>query len=333
MPPSELGQRFHRETGYLFLGSGFQEKLIQAIGNEKRDVLWVDHGPAVGSETVKAAKALGMRTVVLNVDDPFGTRDRLMWQLFKKTVKEYDLTVVVREPNVAEATELGAPDVMKVWRAADEVAHSSRVFTPEEEAKYSSDVLFLGTWMVSRGTFLKGLVDRGVPLTIIGDRWYKAPEWESLKPYWKGPGIHTDDDYSGYIQGARVCIGLLSFQNRDLHTTRSAEIPSIGSLLCAERTTEHLELYKDGEEAVFWDDVEECAVHCNKLLADPTLRDRIAAAGHARCHANRTFNEPVAESVLERLFNPASASTTPLSLLNGAAEGQADHLEKVRETC
>lgn len=308
-PSGAVPARLHRETGCLLLGQEFQRKLINAIGTEKRDVFWVDHGRTIGAATVRAARALGMKTVVLNVDDPFGWRDRLMWLLFKKTVKEYDLTVVVREPNVAEARAFGAKDVMKVWRSADEVAHRARQLTPEELEKYSSDVLFLGTWMVGRGTFLKGLVDRGVPLTIIGDRWFKAPEWPDLQKYWKGPGIDRDEDYAGYIQCAKICIGLLSFQNRDLHTTRTAEIPLIGSLFCAERTPEHLELYKDGEEAVFWNDVEECAKLCKELLADPAKRDRIATAGQAKCLANGTLNEPIMASVLERLFNPTSAST------------------------
>ena len=89
----------------------------------------------------------------------------------------------------------------------------------------------------------------------------------------------------------------------DLHTTRTSEIPLIGSLLCAERTSEHLDLYEDGVEAVFWDDANECATRCKELLADPERRIAIAAAGHARCLANGLMNEPVMASVLERLMN------------------------------
>jgi len=243
-----------------------------------------------------------MKTVVFNVDDPFGFRDRLTWLLYKKTVKEYDLTVVVREPNVDEAKRFGAKDVLKVWRSGDEVAHRRNELTEEEIHKYSTDVLFLGTWMVGRGKFIKNLIDRGVPVSIVGDRWNRAPEWNSIKSHWKGPGVYTDREYAGYIQCSKICLGFLSFQNRDLHTTRTAEIPLIGSLFCAERTTEHLELYDDGVEAVFWDDAEECARQCNELLVDPERISRIAAAGHAKCIANGTLNEPVMASVIDRLM-------------------------------
>lgn len=302
MPKGRLASRFHRETGCLFLGSSYAERINQEISNFEGEVLWVDHGRSIGPNSVQLARSKGLKTVVLNVDDPFGFRDRLSWLLFKKTVKEYDLTVVVREPNVADAKKFGARDVLKVWRSADEVAHKSVQLTPEQEAQFATEVLFLGTWMVGRGAFLKELVDRGVPLSIVGDRWQKAPEWPHLEKHWKCAGVYSDEEYAAYIQCAKICIGLLSFQNRDLHTTRTAEIPSIGSLFCAERTNEHLELYKDGEEAVFWDDAKECAERCKELLANPEKRIAIAKAGHDRCIANGTMNEPIMASILERLM-------------------------------
>lgn len=302
LPPNITLRRFHWETGALLVGKHVDDCVIKHLGDRQFDVLWVDHGRYTGANLVRHARKRGMKTVVLNVDDPFGYRDRLSWLLYRKTVKEYDLTVVVRDPNIAEAQKHGARDVMKVWRSADEVAHAARDLTPEQVEKYSSEVLFLGTWMVGRGTFMKQLVDQQVPVTIIGDRWNKAPECSDIKKFWKAPGVYNEDEYAAYIQCSKISIGLLSVQNRDLITTRSAEIPAIGSLFCAQRTTEHLQLYEDGVEAVFWDDAEECAMRCKELLADPDRRKSIAMAGHERCIRNGTMNEPVMKSVLDRLM-------------------------------
>ena len=99
----------------------------------------------------------------------------------------------------------------------------------------------------------------------------------------------------------QICLGLLSKGNRDLHTRRSVEIPYIGSLLCAERTREHLTMYKEDEEAVFWDTPEECAQKCLALLADEEKRSRIAEAGHLRCMASDYLNEPVMRRILDAL--------------------------------
>jgi spore maturation protein CgeB len=78
------------------------------------------------------------------------------------------------------------------------------------------------------------------------------------------------------------------------------EIPALGGLLCAERPTEHLALYDEGREAVFWQDGEECASHCHRLLADEPLRREIARRGHERVRGNSHYNEPMLAAVMER---------------------------------
>jgi hypothetical protein len=146
-----------------------------------------------------------------------------------------------------------------------------------------------------------------MPLAIYGNRWQRAKEWETLRPYWRGPGLHNDDDYAKAVQGAKVCIGLLSKGNRDSSTTRSFEIPHLGAPFCAERTEEHLELYTEGEEALFWDNAEECAAQCSRLMNDEPLRTRIAAAGRARCLRNGTTNEVILGRILARALQHEEA--------------------------
>ena len=301
LPKNRNLRRFHWETGALFIGKQIDSKVIGVMGDRKFDVLWVDHGRYTGANLVHHSKNFGAKTVVINVDDPFGFRDRLSWLQYRKNVKEYDLVVVFREPNVEEAKAYGAKAVQRVRFSADEIAHAALPLTPKEVAKYSTDILFIGTWMVGRGKFMLDLRTAGLKIAIIGDRWQKAPEWPEIMTAWRAPGVYGNE-YAAYIQCSKICIGLLSEQNRDLHTTRSAEIPAIGSLLCARRTTEHVEFYEDGVEAVFWEDSAECARRCQELLASPESIARIAAAGHARCLANGTMNEPVMQSILDRLF-------------------------------
>ena len=115
------------------------------------------------------------------------------------------------------------------------------------------------------------LVRAGLPLSIWGHRWQKAPEWPLLAPYWRGPAQDDPEIYARIIQSAKISLGLLSRGNRDRHTTRSFEIPAVGGLLCAERTDEHCASYKEGVEAVFWKDARECIEQCRRLLSDDAL--------------------------------------------------------------
>jgi len=162
-------------------------------------------------------------------------------------------------------------------------------------------VLFLGTWFPERGPFLLKLMDLGVPVSIRGTNWHKAPEWPRLQAAFRG-GALLGDEYAKAIQCAKVNIGLLSKGNRDLHTTRSLEIPALGGLLCAERTSEHLDMYVEREEALFWNDAEECAAACRWALGHEEERRRIAAAGRARNVANGIRNENVIGEILTSAF-------------------------------
>ncbi len=198
-----------------------------------------------------------------------------------------------------EAKRLGARNVMRVYRSSDEVTHARRPVGAADEEHWHAEVLFLGTWFPERGPFLLELVKHGVPLSIRGANWSKAPEWPALRAHWKGGQLHGDD-YALAIQCARVNLGLLSKGNRDLHTTRSLEIPALGGLLCAERTPEHLEMYVEGEEALFWSGAVECARVCGSVLRDERGRRRIAAAGHARSIRNAYHNERVMRVILDQ---------------------------------
>jgi spore maturation protein CgeB len=187
--------------------------------------------------------------------------------------------------------------MLRVYRSADEVNHAPRFLCAHDHKVWDCDVLFLGTWFPERGPFLKELVKLGVPLTIQGAQWHKAPEWSVLKRHWRGGSI-AGDDYAKAIQCAKVNLGLLSHENRDLHTTRSLEIPALGALLCAERTSEHTEMYREGHEALFWNDAEECARMCAQALANEEQRLAIAAAGHQRVMRNGHYNEMIVTSIL-----------------------------------
>jgi hypothetical protein len=150
-------------------------------------------------------------------------------------------------------------------------------------------------------------VERGVPLKIRGNRWSRAAEWPVLEPHWAGPGVEDEGDYSRAVQCARVSLGLVSKENRDLSTTRSFEIPWLGGVLCAERTPEHLALYEEDVEAVFWNDADECAEKCQRLLKDETWRDEVARNGQLRARRNGTSNETVMNQIISRVFDRVRA--------------------------
>jgi spore maturation protein CgeB len=291
---------FHYRTGYVLLQRAVRA-WISGLSVQP-DLVWIDHGSLIGRQAAADLRAKFRVPLVLYcIDDPTGGRDGRRFKSLIDALPLFDLCVVMRNTNVNEFKSAGAKEVMRVMMGYDEFAH----FLAKENTIPShlrSDVAFLGTWMPkeNREEFLLGLIGRGVELAIWGDRWHKSIAWNKLKPYWRGPAL-SGRDYAMAMQGAKVCIGLLSQGNRDQHTTRSTEIPASGGLLCAQRTPEHLAMYRDGIEAVFWDDVDECATQCKRLLRDDTLRQTIRDMGRARVIELGLGNETVCQTILDRM--------------------------------
>lgn len=297
LPKSPLVDRMAWHFGGHLFSSWCLKNLPATLENKRFDLCYVDGGGLVTPEVIVLLRNYAPKVINYNIDDPLGTRDGVRFKAYRKSLPYYDLCVVMRDQNVDEAKSLGAKNVMRVFMAADEIAHAPRDITREDYRVWGSEVLFLGTWMPERGGFLLDLIKRGVPLTIRGSSWNRAPEWAQLKDYWKGDAVYGDD-YAKAIQCAKVNLGLLSKGNRDRHTTRSLEIPALGGLLCAERTDEHLLMYLEGQEALFWKDSEECAAMCAVALADENRRKEIAEAGHQRVMQNGHYNELVLSGIL-----------------------------------
>jgi hypothetical protein len=296
----------HQRTGFRAVNPFIAGKLKNWVNQQKTqfDVAWVNSGEWINEAAINILKKSCAATLLYTNDDPTGGRDGRRFDALLANIKRYDLCVVVRESNVREYVENGARRVLRVFMSYDEVLHNPMMVDANLE-HLSSDVCFIGTWEPERGVFMKRLIDLGIPLSIWGERWHKATEWPLLRDYWRGKSL-AGSGYVSAISFSKICLGLLSKGNRDLHTTRSLEIPSIGGLLCAQRTTEHLSMFQDGEEAVLWDDAEECAESCHRLLNDAETRERIRSAGHRRVKSDGRGNEVVMARIMDELMNQTS---------------------------
>lgn len=301
LPASSWVDRFEWHVSPGVLGSVVETRLRPWLAaREPFHLVFVDGGSLITEASVKLLKQHARRVVNFNHDDPFGRRDGARFRAYRRAVPAYDLLTVVRKTNVQEATAAGAKDILLHPMVSDDLEHSPRHMTPELASQWQSDVAFVGSWMPERGPFLLDLTRRGVPLTLYGPRWNKSPEWSELKRFHRADYL-DGDSYAYAVQGARISLGLLSKGNRDLHTTRSMEIPALGGLLCAERTPEHLDWYEEGREAVFWEDSAECARVCLELLHDEPRRSSIARAGHDRQARNAFTSENLIRRIIGRL--------------------------------
>lgn len=300
---SNLLQGIHFKTGYIFLQKHIEKWVKNVIEDSSdTDIIWVDSGELLGPKCLALLKTIKCPLILYNVDDPTGKRDGYRFYTLLKGIKCYDLIVVVRKESETECQQLGAKKVLRVFRSYDEVAHHPFAQLSDIPAHFRSEVAFIGTWMrhEKRDEFIVKMIEEGIPVSIWGNRWMKSPNWATLKPFYKG-GALSGRDYVAAIQGAKICLGFLSKGNRDLHTQRSLEVPYAGGLFCAERTTEHLELYHENEEAVFWSDVDECVKVCKNLLENEEKRETIRLAGMEKVRKIGVGNEQICKMILDSI--------------------------------
>lgn len=314
---NSLLARLHYRTGFRFLAHKVERWMAGELSRlpTRPEFVWINSGQYLSPRTMALLKTLAVPLVLYNNDDPAGGRDPGCWHLLLKSLPHYDLCVSLRTPTVKDMVDRGAPRGYRVWMSYDEVLHVPPRKDEKLDEIFQSDVVFVGTWMrhENRHVFLRQLLDAGIKVRIWGNRWNKCGDSELIDKCWTGKAA-SGRDYVNAIAGAKICMGLLSKGNRDLHTRRSVEIPQCGGLLCAERTTEHLALYKEGEEAVFWDTAEECIEICRRLLADDSTREAIRSGGMKRVRELGLGNEDIARDIIQAATDPSRFQSTSMDL-------------------
>lgn len=289
-------------TGYRLYVGRVERYLRDSIYGASFDLAWIDGGAPIGPSFYMFLRSQKIKIINYNVDDPFGLRCRRRWDQYKLSIPYHDLTVVVREENIQEVKAHHAKNVLRVYRSYDPVAHAPFDMSDEDKARFGSEVVFVGTWMPERGPFMLELIEQGVPLCIWGDNWNKDPNYHKIRPFIRGVGIFGKD-YIKAIMGAKIAIGLVSRENRDLHTTRSAEIPFIGTtLFCAESTPEHHYMFKDGEEAILFESAKDCAQKILTIINDLNLIKRITENSKKKIKNLRLSNDEIIERIIKYEF-------------------------------
>ena len=97
------------------------------------------------------------------------------------------------------------------------------------------------------------------------------------------PGWVLAEDAAKVFCATKINLHFLRKVARDLQTTRSVEIPACRGFMLAERTQEHLDLFDEGSEAEFFDDIDELLAKIKHYLLHSEQRKTIANAGYERC--------------------------------------------------
>ncbi len=302
----EPGQAIVRKVLHRLQAGPWVQRLNRDIlamaERERPDVFWADKLLALQPATLERLRAMGVVTISYMIDNAFGPRRDPGWRLYMQCIPHFDLHATQRDRNVVDYREHGARDVIKIQTAYEPTIH----FPPPvgwSDQERDRGVSFIGTPYDERAVFLTRLwKDYAAPVVISGAAWLWRPALgpEVADAIFTG-GELFGKDYREAIWRSKINLSFLTHSNQDEFVHKSFEIAGCGAFLLAERSEGHLQRFVEGEEAVFFSDLEECAAKIRRYLPDEAARERIAAAGHARAVRDGYHNDAQVARILNRI--------------------------------
>lgn len=272
------------------------KKIIEQVYKPHYDIIWIDKGNTIYPSTLKRIKEIQPDCILVHymIDDIMNPHH--MSKQIKDTIPLYDYYIMNRQVNKEELIKLGCKHPIIEFMSYEKTFHYPRTLTSKEIADLGGDVGFIGTFERERAESIKYLAKNGINIRVWGNGWKHLKDY-SPNLIIEDRGLY-DEDYSKALSAFKINLGFLRKKSRDLHTTRSTEIPACGGFMLAERTAEHQAMFEEDKEAVFFSDNEELLEKCRYYLSHEDKRKKIAEAGYRRCISSDYSNEGMIRKVL-----------------------------------
>jgi spore maturation protein CgeB len=256
-------------------------RLKQECNINKFDIVWIDKGLMIRPGTLLCLKKNVNYIINYSPDDMINPKNQSFFYL--ESIRLYDFHITTKSHNINELYSLGAKRVYYMMKGYDENLHKPILLPKNSIKKYYCEVGFIGTFEEDRLNHILFLCNNDIKVKVFGKTW------KPLKKIHKNLVVDENDyfftDYVEVINAIHINLCFLRKQNRDKHTQRSMEIPACGKLMLAERTEEHLNLFKEDEEAVYFDSGNyiELLNKVHFLLNNPKLVEDIGKNALRRC--------------------------------------------------
>jgi len=221
----------------------------------------------------------------------------------------YDIALTCCGESIPEYRLLGL-ETHLFWPAWDQVAREE-IFVNEEDR--SAGFLIVGTpytvTRIQRRNVAVAIMAADIPLTLYGPKeWLKAPVpggiaggYPTLEPYYQGYWKRWDTVHHLFASAKINFVNHLHHAHMYLNDRVPMVLGTGGFLLC-DRIPGLEQFFHDGEDLVYYDDLEDLLAKTMYYLERPLLRERIALNGQARIRSAHTYERRV-EKLLSILCN------------------------------
>lgn len=275
------------------------KKLIGAAVAVPYDIVWIDKGVTINSTTLNYIRKLSPHTKIVSYSPDNMALRHNQSQNYLDCIPLYDIHFTTKSYILEDMRRLGARKIEFTNKHYEQTFHYPRVLSENEMQHLGGDVGFIGAWEKERCDSILYLAKNGIKVKVFGDKKWNDYKTENLEI---APGIYSED-YSKALQAFKISLCFLRKMNSDTQTSRTMEIPACGGFMLAERTREHLELFSENQEAVFFANDDELLEKCRYYLNNEKERRRIVEGGIERCKTSGYSNEESIKRMLKIVLN------------------------------
>lgn len=255
------------------------QRILEKTESFKPYIVFIVKGNNIYPSTLEQIKKnKNIKLISWSLDDMYAKHNRSYY--YTKGLKYYDVIFTSKSYNLGELKEFGAKKVEFLYQAFSKKYH--KPCDDCTKANYKTDVLFIGFAEQERFEDLNYLAQNGIKIDIFGSGWNKKKFQNHHENLNITPKDLLGDDYANAISCSKISLCFLRKANRDLHTSRSIEIPACGGFMIAEATDEHKILFKEDEEAVYFSSKEQLLDKVKYYLEHEEERNTIVKAGYTK---------------------------------------------------
>ena len=194
------------------------------------------------------------------------TRDKRNWRLLKKSLPYFDKIFFEIHSRLRYSKKNKLKNCISILPQYDKENDRKHVLSRSERNNLKRDIVFIGNWFPERGDFFLEFEKYNLNYKIYGAQWDKDKNLFSKLKHKIINRYIENPEYSKIISSAKIALCLLSKANDDDITTRTIEIPAIGSLLLSQKTKFQKKILIENKEAVYFKNAKVCASKCMELL-------------------------------------------------------------------
>jgi len=233
------------------------KNLITLTQNYQPDVVWVFKGMEIFPKTLKKLRSANIKLVNYNGDHPFNYE-------FRGSGNKNVLNSIPLYDHHFSYSKKIIKSLKEIYQVPSSWLPYAYHFSSPPKINTENKICFIGNPDKDRSHIIQLLIDHKIPIAVYGNNWDKFNIQNKYLTIY--PAIYSDE-FIKITQQYRIHLNIFRSQNEDSHNMRTFEMPALGSIMLAPKSKEHIELFKEGEEAFYYKNDTDFLTTCKKIMA------------------------------------------------------------------